>query len=102
MVSGISEGFDSTSLLVQLLRPALRSLRDSDMPSATWLREVDIDKVVVRSFRRAATKGMRKEGVDPEMVRYIQQWKHRGDSSDMRLHYDEIDAEDTVNAMTRL
>ena len=41
----------------------------------------------------------RKAGVDPELVKYIQQWKQRGSGSDMRLHYDEIDADDTVGAM---
>jgi len=69
------------------------------MKSSAQARALDLDRVNVRSFRRSATKAMRKAGVDPELVKYIQQWKQRGSGSDMRLHYDEIDADDTVGAM---
>jgi hypothetical protein len=102
MVSGITQGFDSSTLLVTLLRPALIAIRDQDMKSSALVRDMDIARVNIRSFRRSATKAMRKAGVDPEMVRYIQQWKRRGDGSDMRLHYDEIDKHDTVGAMARI
>jgi hypothetical protein len=99
MVSGISAGFNSSTMLQTLLRPALVAIRDGEMKSSAKVRDMDLDRVNVRSFRRSATKAMRKAGVDPELVRYIQQWKQRGDASDMRLHYDEIDADDTVGAM---
>ena len=102
MVSGISAGFDSSTLLATLLRPALTAIRDKEMASAAQVRTMDLSRVNVRSFRRSATKAMRKAGVDPELVRYIQRWKQRGGGSDMRLHYDEIDAEDTVGAMKRI
>ena len=72
------------------------------MKSSAKARDLDLDRVNVRSFRRSATKAMRKAGVDPELVRYIQQWKRRGGGSDMRLHYDEIDADDTVGAMQHI
>merc|ERR1740130_1486432 len=75
MVSGISAGFDSSTLLATLLRPALTAIRDKEMASAAQVRAMDLSRVNVRSFCRSATKAMRKAGVDPELVRYIQQWK---------------------------
>ena len=103
MVSGISAGFNSSTMLQTLLRPALVAIRGNDeMKSSAKARDLDLDRVNVRSFRRSATKAMRKAGVDPELVRYIQQWKRRGGGSDMRLHYDEIDADDTVGAMQHI
>ena len=99
MVSVLSPGFDSSTLLVTLLRPALAAIRDGDLPSSARVKDMDLSLVNVRSFRRSATQAMRKAGVDPELVEYIQQWKHRGNSSDMRMHYDSVDAADTMGAM---
>ena len=74
-------------------------IRDGDLPSSARVKDMDLSLVNVRSFRRSATQAMRKAGVDPELVEYIQQWKHRGNSSDMRMHYDSVDAADTMGAM---
>jgi hypothetical protein len=101
MVSGISRSFDSTMLLSTLLRPALETIRDGSYSSSPTIQDIDLERVNVRSFRRSATKAMRKAGVDPDLIRFIQQWRRRG-NRDMLLHYDEIDARDTVSALNRV
>jgi hypothetical protein len=98
MSSGLGANYDSSAFLRNVLRPALAHIRDSDYPSSEYLRSVDISDVNIRSFRRTATKAMRKAGVEPGMINFIQQWKPDKNEK-MIWHYDSVDATDTMEPL---
>ena len=102
MVSGLRQGFSSTDFLRDVLRPALAHIRDDGgYPSSEFMRGVDLGDVQVRSFRRTATKAMRKAGVEPGMIDLILQWK-QDKNSKMQVHYDEVDLEDTMEVFAQM
>lgn len=96
--------WNSPDFMNKLVRPCWKQLQLSVPPCQSSGFLVNADPVLLqsRSFRRGGYQALRRAGVDKTIRDFMMRWTERKTNNTNQESYDDLTAEDTVNASARI